>query len=76
MPVEGAFPRQLPYVRAWAEKYKNSGLVVIGVHTPEFELEKDIENVRRAAKDLDVGFPIAIDSDANVWRARVRSPST
>jgi thiol-disulfide isomerase/thioredoxin len=61
--------RQLPYVRAWAEKYKNSGLVVIGVHTPEFEFEKDVENVRRAAKDLDVGFPVAIDSDANVWRA-------
>ncbi len=61
--------RQLPYVRAWAEKYKNSGLVVIGVHTPEFAFEKDVENVRRAAKDLDVGVPVAIDSDARVWRA-------
>jgi len=61
--------RQLPYVRAWGEKYKNSGLVVIGVHTPEFAFEKDVENVRRALKDLDVGFPVAIDSDANVWRA-------
>jgi thiol-disulfide isomerase/thioredoxin len=61
--------RQLPNVRAWAEKYKSSGLVVIGVHTPEFEFEKDVENVRRAVKDLDVGFPVAIDSDARVWRA-------
>jgi thiol-disulfide isomerase/thioredoxin len=61
--------RQLPYVRAWAQKYKNSGLVVIGVHTPEFAFEKDVDNVRWAAKDLDVPFPIAIDSDANVWRA-------
>src|SRR5512132_1566051 len=39
--------RQLPYVRAWAQKYKNSGLVVIGVHTPEYEFEKDVDNVRR-----------------------------
>lgn len=61
--------RQLPYVRAWAEKYEASGLVVIGVHTPEFEFEKTVENVRRAAKDLRVDFPIAVDSDGAIWRA-------
>jgi thiol-disulfide isomerase/thioredoxin len=54
---------QLPYVRAWAEKYKNQGLVVIGVHSPEFSFEKDIDNVRWAAKDMRVAYPIAIDND-------------
>src|SRR5208282_1587346 len=61
--------RQLPYVRAWAEKYKSQGLVVIGVHTPEFEFEQNLDNVRRAAKDMRVDYPIAIDSDHAVWRA-------
>src|ERR1700694_4484623 len=61
--------RTLPYVRAWAEKYKNQGLVVIGVHSPEFAFEKNVENVRRAAKDMRVDYPIAIDSDHAVWRA-------
>jgi len=61
--------RSLPYVRAWAEKYKEHGLIVIGVHSPEFEFEKDIENVRRAAKDMRVDYPIAVDSDHAVWRA-------
>jgi thiol-disulfide isomerase/thioredoxin len=61
--------RQLPYVRAWAEKYKNQGLVVIGVHAPEFGFEKNLDNVRRAAKDLRVNFPIAIDNDYALWRA-------
>jgi thiol-disulfide isomerase/thioredoxin len=61
--------RQLPYVRAWAEKYKNHGLVVIGVHTPEFEFEKNLDNVRRAAKELAVEYPIAVDNDYAVWRA-------
>src|SRR6476660_3362706 len=60
--------RQLPYVRAWAEKYKNQGLVVIGVHLPEFSFEKDIDNVRWAAKDMRVAYPIAIDNDHAVWR--------
>ena len=46
--------RSLPYVRAWAEKYKDQGLVVIGVHAPEFEFEKNVDNVRRAAKDMKV----------------------
>jgi thiol-disulfide isomerase/thioredoxin len=61
--------RTLPYVRAWAKKYGNKGLVVIGVHTPEFPFEHDIENVRRAAKDLKVEYPIAVDSDYAVWNA-------
>jgi len=61
--------RTLPYVRAWAEKYKNQGLVVIGVHSPEFEFEKNVENVRRAAKDMRVDYPVAIDSDHAIWRA-------
>jgi thiol-disulfide isomerase/thioredoxin len=61
--------RTLPYVRAWAEKYKEQGLVVIGVHTPEFPVEYDLEHVRRAAKDLNVAYPIAIDNDYAVWNA-------
>jgi thiol-disulfide isomerase/thioredoxin len=61
--------RTLPYVRAWAEKYKDQGLVVIGVHSPEFEFEKNLDNVRRAAKDMRVDYPIAIDSDYAIWRA-------
>ena len=61
--------RSLPYVRAWAEKYKNQGLVVIGVHAPEFAFEKNIDNVRRAAKDMKVDYPIAIDNDYAIWRA-------
>ena len=61
--------RTLPYVRAWAEKYKDQGLVVIGVHTPEFAFEKNVDNVRRAVKDLRVDYPVAIDSDYAVWRA-------
>jgi thiol-disulfide isomerase/thioredoxin len=61
--------RSLPYVRAWAEKYKDQGLVVIGVHSPEFPFEKDVENVRGAVKDMRIEYPIAIDSDHAVWRA-------
>ncbi|MGJ7615669.1 MULTISPECIES: cytochrome c biogenesis protein DipZ [unclassified Variovorax] len=61
--------RALPYVRAWAEKYKDAGLVVVGVHTPEFAFEKQPANVRRATQDLGVGFPVAVDSDYAIWRA-------
>jgi thiol-disulfide isomerase/thioredoxin len=61
--------RTLPYVRAWAEKYKDQGLVVIGVHTPEFEFEKNIDNIRHAVKTMDITYPVAIDSDYAVWRA-------
>src|SRR5712692_2227588 len=55
--------RTLPYVRAWAEKYRDHAVVVIGVHTPEFSFEHDLENVRRAAKDMRIEYPIAIDND-------------
>jgi thiol-disulfide isomerase/thioredoxin len=61
--------RTLPYVRAWAEKYRDQGLVVIGVHAPEFAFEKTIANVRRAARDMRVEYPIAIDNDHALWRA-------
>jgi thiol-disulfide isomerase/thioredoxin len=61
--------RTLAYVRAWAEKYRDHGLVVVGVHTPEFPFEHDIDNVRWAAKDMRVEYPIAVDSDYAVWRA-------
>ena len=61
--------RTLAYVRAWSEKYKDHGLVVIGVHTPEFEFEHNLANVRRAAKELRVKYPIAIDNDYAVWHA-------
>ena len=60
--------RQLPYVRAWAEKYKDHGLVVIGVHTPEFPFEKNIDNVRLAVKTRGISYPVAIDSDFGIWR--------
>jgi thiol-disulfide isomerase/thioredoxin len=61
--------RTVPYVRAWAEKYKGAGLVVIGVHTPEFAFEKRSANVRRAVQDLRIDFPVAMDNDYAVWRA-------
>jgi thiol-disulfide isomerase/thioredoxin len=59
----------LPYVRAWAEKYKDRGPLVIGVHAPEFAFEKDVANVRQATASPGVGYPVAIDSDRGIWRA-------
>ena len=61
--------RAIPYVRAWAEKYKDQGLVVIGVHAPEFAFEKNIDNVRKAVKDLKIDYPVAVDNDYAIWRA-------
>jgi thiol-disulfide isomerase/thioredoxin len=61
--------RTLPYVRAWAEKYKQHGLVVISIHTPEFAFEQNIDNVRRAVLDLRIEHPIAIDNDYAIWTA-------
>jgi len=61
--------RSLPYVRAWAAKYKDQGLVVISVHTPEFAFERNIDNVRRAVQGLRIEHPIAIDNDYAIWRA-------
>src|SRR6266849_3511026 len=61
--------RTLPYVRAWAEKYRDQGLVVIGVHAPEFSFEKNLNNVRWAVKDMGIDYPIAVDNDHAIWRA-------
>ncbi len=61
--------RAIPYVRAWAEKYKDEGLVVIGVHAPEFAFEKDVRNVKRAVGDLAITYPVAVDNNYAVWRA-------
>src|SRR5215207_4167267 len=61
--------RTVPYVRAWAEKYKDQGLVVIGVHAPEFAFEKDIDNVRWAVKEMRIDYPVAVDSEHDIWRA-------
>jgi thiol-disulfide isomerase/thioredoxin len=61
--------RQLPYVRAWSEKYKDKGLVVVGVHTPEFPFERNVANIQRAMKSMRIEYPIAIDSDYAIWRA-------
>jgi cytochrome c biogenesis protein CcdA/thiol-disulfide isomerase/thioredoxin len=61
--------RAIPYVKAWAEKYKDHGLVVIGVHTPEFAFERKIDNVRAAVAELKIRYPVAIDNDYKIWRA-------
>ena len=61
--------RQLPYLRAWAGKYSGHGLVVIGVHTPEFSFEHDAGNVRRAVQDMRITYPVATDNDYAVWLA-------
>ena len=61
--------RAIPYVRAWAQKYKDQGLVVIGVHTPEFAFERNVDNVKRAVRDLKIDYPVAIDSNFALWRA-------
>ncbi len=60
--------RSLPYVRRWAEKYKDHGLVVIGVHAPEFAFEKNADNVRKAVSNLNIGYPVALDNDYAIWR--------
>jgi thiol-disulfide isomerase/thioredoxin len=61
--------RTLAYVRAWAERYEDDGLVVIGVHTPEFPFEHDVENVREAVRAMNVHYPVALDNDYGVWDA-------
>src|SRR5471032_3227413 len=61
--------RSMPYLKAWAEKYRDQGLVVIGVHAPEFAFERDIGNVRKAIKDLGITYPVACDNDYAIWRA-------
>lgn len=59
--------RSLPYVRAWEKKYRANGLVVIGVHTPEFEFEKDVNNVRKASSEMGIEYPILIDNEYSTW---------
>lgn len=61
--------RTLPYLRDWSQRYRDQGLVVIGVHSPEFGFERNVENVRRAMQALGVDYPVAIDSDHAIWRA-------
>jgi cytochrome c biogenesis protein CcdA/thiol-disulfide isomerase/thioredoxin len=61
--------RAIPYVRAWAEKYREHGLVVIGVHAPEFAFERNADNVKKAIATLGIGYPVAIDNDYKIWRA-------
>jgi cytochrome c biogenesis protein CcdA/thiol-disulfide isomerase/thioredoxin len=61
--------RSLPYVKAWAQKYRDQGLVVIGVHAPEFAFERNVDNVKRATHDLGVDYPVAIDNNYAIWRA-------
>lgn len=61
--------RTLPYVRAWAEKYRDQGLVVVGVHTPEFAFEKKVENIRQAVSRFGISYPVAVDNDFRIWRA-------
>lgn len=61
--------RSLPYTKAWADKYRDQGLVVIGVHAPEFAFERNVNNVRKAVKDQGINFPVAVDNDYAIWRA-------
>jgi thiol-disulfide isomerase/thioredoxin len=61
--------RTLPYLRAWAERYSDQGLTVVGVHTPEFDFEHDLDNLRREVTDLGVDFPVATDNDYAIWTA-------
>jgi thiol-disulfide isomerase/thioredoxin len=61
--------RTEPYIRAWSQAYRNDGLVVIGVHTPEFSFEHEIERVRQATKERGIDYPVAVDNDYEIWRA-------
>jgi cytochrome c biogenesis protein CcdA/thiol-disulfide isomerase/thioredoxin len=61
--------RTLPYIRAWAGRYKDDGFIVLGVHTPEFAFEKDPDNVRRAIKELQIPYPVPLDNDYSIWKA-------
>ena len=61
--------RTLPYVSAWAERYRDRGLVVVGVHCPEFGFEHDLDNVRHATRQLGVDYPVVIDNDFAIWQS-------
>ena len=61
--------RTLPYIVTWNDKYADSGLLIIGIHSPEFEFEKDINNVKTAVKQFDISYPIVLDNDMKTWKA-------
>jgi thiol-disulfide isomerase/thioredoxin len=61
--------RTEPYVRAWAQAYRDDGLIVLGVHTPEFSFEHDVDRVRRAVADRSIDYPVIVDNDFGVWDA-------
>src|SRR4029077_5750114 len=61
--------RSLPYLKGWYDRYKDHGLVIIGVHAPEFAFEKDENNVRHAMTELDVRYPVALDNNYAIWKA-------
>jgi hypothetical protein len=61
--------RQEPYVRAWSRAYRDDGLIVVGVHTPEFSFEHDVDGVRRAVKERDIDYPVVVDNEYAVWTA-------
>jgi thiol-disulfide isomerase/thioredoxin len=61
--------RTIPYLKAWAERYKENGLIVIGVHSPEFAFEKDADNVRQALRELNITYPVALDNDFKIWKS-------
>ena len=65
--------RQEPYVRAWAKAYRDDGLIVVGVHTPEFKFEKETPRIRQAIEQYEIDYPVAVDSDYRVWNV-VRQP--
>lgn len=61
--------RTLPYITTWDEKYRDKGLLVVGIHTPEFEFEKDIKNVQEAVERFDIAYPVVLDNDYGTWHA-------
>lgn len=61
--------RTLPYLRAWHDKYASKGLVIIGVHSPEFEFEKSLDNLQAAVQDFDINYPVVQDNDFTIWRS-------
>src|SRR3954467_12198025 len=61
--------RQEPYVRAWSRAYRDDGLIVLGIHTPEFSFEHELDRVKRAVEEMSIDYPVALDNDYAVWRA-------
>jgi thiol-disulfide isomerase/thioredoxin len=61
--------RTLPYLREWAAKYKDQGLIVVGIHTPEFSFEYEVKNVTRALKEMNINYPIALDNNYEIWNS-------